>query len=169
MPTFTLNGNLVHFACYKNHIGFYPAPSGITAFKKELSVYKGAKGSVQFPIDKSFPFELVHKIVKFRVNENLQKAGTKKKLRTCDKGHHYYKSTDCPTCPVCEQVLNKQSKFFSLLSAPARRALENNNITAIEQLSKFTEAEILALHGIGPNSIPKLKIALKEKGLSFKK
>ena len=79
MPTFTLMGNLVHFAAYKNHIGFYPAPSGIEAFKKEISLYKWAKGSVQFPIDKPLPLTLVSKIVKFRVKENLEKAKAKKK------------------------------------------------------------------------------------------
>jgi len=79
MPTFVLNGNLVHFAAFKHHIGFYPVPSGIEAFKEELSVYKGAKGSVQFPLDEPMPLELISKIVKFRVNENLLKAKTKKK------------------------------------------------------------------------------------------
>ena len=70
MPTFYLNGNLVHFAAYKNHIGFYPAPSGIEAFKDELTGYKWAKGSVQFPIDKPIPYDLVRRIVEFRVKEN---------------------------------------------------------------------------------------------------
>lgn len=74
MPTFTLKGNLVHFAAFKNHIGFYPTPSGIEAFKKELSVYEGAKGSVQFPIAKPIPFDLISKIVEFRVKENLKKV-----------------------------------------------------------------------------------------------
>lgn len=74
IPTFTLEGNLVHFAGYKNHIGFYPAASGIEAFKKELSVYKGAKGSVQFPIDKPMPLALITKIVKYRVKENQERA-----------------------------------------------------------------------------------------------
>lgn len=74
MPTFTLKGNLVHFAAFKNHIGFYPAPSGIEAFKKELSGYDGAKGSVQFPIAKPIPFDLISKIVEFRVKENLKKV-----------------------------------------------------------------------------------------------
>jgi uncharacterized protein YdhG (YjbR/CyaY superfamily) len=74
IPTFTLKGNLVHFAAYKNHIGFYPAPSGIAKFKKELSVYEGAKGSVKFPLDKPIPFGLIGKIVKFRVKENLERA-----------------------------------------------------------------------------------------------
>jgi len=74
IPTFVLNGNLVHFAAFKNHIGFYPVPSGIEAFKKELSVYKGGKGSVKFPLDKPMPLDLITKIVKFRVKENLGKA-----------------------------------------------------------------------------------------------
>ncbi len=73
IPTFKLNGNLVHFAGYKKHIGFYPAPSAIKAFEKELSIYEGAKGSVQFPIDKPLPLALVTKIVQFRVKENEAK------------------------------------------------------------------------------------------------
>ncbi len=77
MPTFVLHGNLVHFAAFKQHIGFYPVPSGIEAFQKELSAYRGAKGSVQFPLDKPIPLELIAKIVKFRVAENLNKAGIK--------------------------------------------------------------------------------------------
>ena len=74
MPTFKLNGkNLVYFAGYKNHIGFYPVPSGIRAFKKELSQYRTGKGSLQFPIDKPVPYDLVKKIVMFRVKENMKK------------------------------------------------------------------------------------------------
>ena len=79
MPTFFLNGNLVHFAAFKKHIGFYPVPSGIEKFKKELSAYKGAKGSVQFPLDQPIPYDLITKIVKFRVKENLEKAKEGKK------------------------------------------------------------------------------------------
>ncbi len=78
MPTFKLNGrNLVHFAAWKNHIGFYPTPSGTEAFQKELSPYKRAKGSVQFPLDKPIPFDLVKKVVLFRVKENLKKKAQK--------------------------------------------------------------------------------------------
>ena len=77
MPTFYQKGNLVHFAAYKKHIGFYPAPSGIQAFKNELSAYKGAKGSVKFPIDKPLPYQLIDKVVRFRVTENLRKADEK--------------------------------------------------------------------------------------------
>jgi uncharacterized protein YdhG (YjbR/CyaY superfamily) len=78
IPTFTLHGNLVHFAAFKNHIGFYPAPVGIEEFEKELSAYKGGKGSVQFPLDQPMPLSLISKIVKFRVKKNLGKAGKKK-------------------------------------------------------------------------------------------
>jgi len=73
MPTFYLNGNLVHFAAYSKHIGFYPTPSGIAQFKKDLSGYKHAKGSVQFPLDNALPIELITKIVEFRIKENLSK------------------------------------------------------------------------------------------------
>ena len=78
MPTFTLNGNLVHFAAFQNHIGFYPTPSGIESYKDELSPYKGAKGSVQFPIDQPLPLPLIRKIVEFRVKENMERKSKKK-------------------------------------------------------------------------------------------
>jgi len=81
MPTFALKGNLVHFAAYKKHIGFYPASTGIEKFKNELSVYEGAKGSVKFPLDKPIPFDLISKIVKFRVKENLERAEAKGKKK----------------------------------------------------------------------------------------
>ena len=78
MPTFKLNGkNLVHFAAFKNHIGFYPIPSAIKAFERELSQYKQGKGSVQFPIDKKIPYHLVRKIVIFRVRENQSRYSGK--------------------------------------------------------------------------------------------
>jgi uncharacterized protein YdhG (YjbR/CyaY superfamily) len=81
MPTFALHGNLVHFAAYKNHIGFYPAASGIEAFKHELSEYKGAKGSIQFPIDKPIPYQLISRIVKYRIAENIKQAENKLKKK----------------------------------------------------------------------------------------
>ena len=79
MPAYKYHGILVYFAAFKNHIGFYPRASGIDTFKKELSVYKSAKGSVQFPLDKPLPLELISSIVKIRVNENLMIAGIKTK------------------------------------------------------------------------------------------
>lgn len=78
MPTFKLNGkNLVHFAAWKSHIGFYATPSGNTAFKKDLSKYKGAKGSVQFPTTEPIPYDLIEKIVVFRVKESVAKKKAK--------------------------------------------------------------------------------------------
>lgn len=79
MPTFALHGNLVHFAAYKNHIGFYPTPSGIEKFQQELAVYKSSKGAVQFSLDQPIPYALVSQIVTFRVKENLEKELAKHK------------------------------------------------------------------------------------------
>jgi uncharacterized protein YdhG (YjbR/CyaY superfamily) len=81
MPAFALKGNLVWFAAFKNHIGFYPMPSGTEAFKKELSIYEGSKGTVRFPIGKPLPLKLISRIVKFRVAENLKKAEIKSSKR----------------------------------------------------------------------------------------
>jgi uncharacterized protein YdhG (YjbR/CyaY superfamily) len=77
MPTFVLRGNLVHFAAFKKHIGFYPVPTGIAKFKKELSSFKTAKGSVQFPLDQPIPYDLIARIVKFRVGENKRRAAAR--------------------------------------------------------------------------------------------
>jgi len=81
IPTFIFKGNLVHFAAFKNHIGFYPTPTGIEKFKDELSVYESAKGSVRFPLNDPIPFALIEKIVKFRVRENLERAEAKRKKK----------------------------------------------------------------------------------------
>ena len=95
----------------------------------------------------------------------MQSKGT---LRICENGHRYFKSSDCPTCPKCEAERKPESRFLSLLSAPARRALENNGITTIKELSNFSETELLKFHGLGKSSIPKLRNALRAKGLSFR-
>ena len=81
MPTFHLHGNLVHFAAFAGHIGFYPAPQGIDAFKEDLAAYKGAKGSVRFPLDRPLPLDLVRRIVRFRVEENEAAHRSKTKRR----------------------------------------------------------------------------------------
>ena len=144
LPTFVLNGNLVHFGAFKNHIGFYPAPSGISVFKKELSVYESGKGSIQFPIDKEIPFDLISRIVQLRIQENLEKVKSKAKKS----------STNIDLFP-------------DSLSAPAKRALQNNGIKTLKQLSEYREADILKFHGMGPSSLPKLRAALKAENLSF--
>lgn len=89
-------------------------------------------------------------------------------IKTCVKGHQFNKTSNCPTCPVCEKEHKPSSGFLSLLSAPARRAIENKNITSLEKLSSFTKKEILALHGIGPSSFPALEKELAKARLSFK-
>lgn len=89
-------------------------------------------------------------------------------LRTCSEGHQYYKSSDCPVCPICDKEKRPAEGFLSSLAAPARRALERNDITSLEKLSEHTEKEILSFHGFGKASIPILKKALSERGLTFK-
>lgn len=90
------------------------------------------------------------------------------KEKTCKKGHKYFKSSDCPTCPICESEKKPKEGLFSHLSAPAGRALMNFGITTVLQLSKYKEAEILALHGMGKASIPILRRLLAENNLTFK-
>jgi DNA-directed RNA polymerase alpha subunit len=120
----------------------------IEVFKNELSAYKGAKGTVQFPLDEPLPLELVRRIVEFRVAENMKKAGAK-------KGKSAKKVTS-------------NGDFLATLSAPARRALETNGITTVERLAEYSEKEILALHGVGKASLPAFRAALDGAGLGFK-
>ena len=89
-------------------------------------------------------------------------------LKTCTKGHQFYKSSDCLTCPICEKESKPEAGFLAELSAPARRALENNGIASLRQLSELSEKEILKFHGLGPASLPALRNALKSEGLTFK-
>lgn len=99
--------------------------------------------------------------------ESIRMDQLKKNLRVCPNGHRYSKSSDCPTCPFCEEARKPEKGFLSKFVAPARRALEREGIDSPEKLSTYTEAAILALHGIGPGSLPILHKALQEKGLSF--
>ncbi|HEY6143834.1 MAG TPA: RNA polymerase alpha subunit C-terminal domain-containing protein [Flavobacterium sp.] len=92
-----------------------------------------------------------------------------KNLKTCEKGHQFYKSSDCPLCPICEEERKPKDNFLSFLVAPARRALENNGITTLKQLANYSEKEILSFHGMGKSTIPKLQKLLDDNGLSFKK
>lgn len=140
MPTFKLYGNLVHFAGYKSHIGFYPAPSGLDAFRDRISAYKNSKGAVQFPLDRKLPLKLITDIVRFRVKENTE-----------------------------QHMLQDPGAFLIHLSAPARRALEGKGIRSLRQLARMREDEVLGLHGVGKTTIPKLRALLKSGGLAFKK
>lgn len=92
-----------------------------------------------------------------------------KNKRTCENGHTFYKTSDCPVCPVCEAEAKPKTGFMSELSAPARRALEHEGVTSLQKLSEYKEKEILRLHGMGPASMPTLKKFLGSEGLSFKK
>ena len=91
-----------------------------------------------------------------------------RKLRTCAQGHQYYKTSDCPVCPHCEEARKPTEGFLAALSAPARRALQTAGITTLETLSTFSEKDILKLHGMGPRSIPPWKDALAASGLRFR-
>ena len=88
--------------------------------------------------------------------------------KTCEFGHTYYKSSDCPTCPICEKLKYSPSGFLSLLSNPARNTLLHHGIDTIEKLAEHTEKETLGLHGMGKASLPALNKALTEKGMKFK-
>ncbi|AYD46505.1 DUF1801 domain-containing protein [Arachidicoccus soli] len=140
MPAYKLNKILVYFGMAKNHLGFYPTASGIQNFENELNNYKTSKGAIQFPLDQPLPKELIQKIVAFRVNNDSSKTNS---------------------------ALN--NGFLLQLSAPARRALENAGITKLADLKKFTEKELLQLHGLGKTSLPKLKAAMESAGLNFLK
>tara|TARA_R110002051_G_scaffold201693_1_gene268490 strand:- start:25633 stop:25929 length:297 start_codon:yes stop_codon:yes gene_type:complete len=91
----------------------------------------------------------------------------KKTLRTCKNGHQFYKSSECPVCPICEAENKSEKDLFSSLYAPARRALKNEGIDSLQKLSNYSEKEILQLHGIGKTAIPKLTALLKTLGLKF--
>lgn len=93
---------------------------------------------------------------------------SEKTLRICEKGHRFYKSSDCNSCTVCEAERKPKEGFLASLSAPARRALEGKGITSVEELSDYTEKEIMSLHGVGKTALVRMKEALDEAGLRFK-
>lgn len=89
-------------------------------------------------------------------------------IKTCKNGHQFNKTSDCPTCPICEERRRPKHGLLATLAAPARRALENSGITTADQLAMYTQDDILKLHGMGKSSIPKLIAALQQAGLNFK-
>lgn len=134
IPTFQLNGkNLVHFAGYEDHIGFYPGPKPIEAFRGKLKRYSTSRGTVRFPLDWPLPLALVKRMVRYGMD------------------------VLAPPDP------------FSSLAAPAQRALKHAHITSLKTLARKTEADVAALHGMGPNALKQLKRALKKEGLRFKR
>ncbi len=168
IPTYKVaEQNLVHFGGFKSHLGFYPGAAVMEIFETDLSDYKSAKGSVQFPYNKAIPFDVIEKIVHFRLEQNELKL-KKKSLKTCKNGHQFYKTSDYPTCPECEKARKPTSGFMSKLAAPARRALENAGISNLNDLSNYSENEVLAFHGMGKNALEKIKIEMKINNLEFK-
>lgn len=93
---------------------------------------------------------------------------TKTTLRTCNKGHRYYKSSSCPVCPICAAEEKPEEEIMAVLSAPARRALQNAGITTAQQLVSWSKKDLLQLHGFGPSSIPKLESVLKKLNVKLK-
>ncbi len=98
----------------------------------------------------------------------LDSMPTQIKQKTCENGHVFFKISDCPTCPICEKARKPMNNFLAEQGAPARRALENNAINSLEKLATFSEKEVLIFHGIGNNSIPKLKKMMDAVGLKFR-
>lgn len=134
MPTFDLGGKwFVHFAGYDKHIGFYPQPDGIEAFKEQLSGYKTAKGSVQFPNNKPMPYDLIREMIRYKLAA-YEKANARTPL---------------------EALLEKLSK-------PAARAIQNEGITELSQLAGYSDAELLSWHGLGKASLPVIRAALEQ-------
>ena len=150
IPSYFRNGDLIHFAAYKKHIGMYPAPDGPQPFVQELLKFKSERATLRFPIDKPLPLDLITELIKFRYAENLALAEAKARKKKPAAGK--------PQSPNDLPVK---------LSQPAQRALAAAGIQSLEQVSRFSEKEISKLHGIGPNALALLHQALEEKGLSF--
>ncbi len=98
----------------------------------------------------------------------METHDTMSPVRTCPNGHRFNKTSDCPTCPLCEAVRAPKDGWMAKLGAPARRALEHAEIRTLQQLARCSEKELLALHGLGPGSLPELRHALEAEGLSFR-
>jgi uncharacterized protein YdhG (YjbR/CyaY superfamily) len=159
IPTFVLGGNLIHFAAFKHHIGIYPGPVGVAAFEKELSRYQTSKGAIQLPLDEPIPLNLIKKIVEFRVQQTELKA----KLKSAKPK----KATSKTAVP--KKANEPVQELLPSIPAPARRALANEGISNLKQLSRYSANQLLELHGMGPGSIPKIEEALKAEGLNLKK
>lgn len=181
IPAFRFHGRLVWFAAWAHHYSLYFRPIVIAAFQKELKSYKMSKSAINIPLDTQPPVGLITKMVKSAAKKNLQAAELKTKqhikkskgtLNLCSRGHKFNRSSDCPVCPMCWAGYYRkrmQRDFPDDLATPALRALRDAKITKLSQLSKYTESEILKLHGLGPSALSKLRSALKAKGLAFYK
>ena len=165
IPTFDLLGaHLVHFAGYQRHVGFYPTGTGIEAFKDELTGYKTSTGAVQFPLGQPLPTELIRRIVEYRVASVTRDTAAAKRGR---KPAAERVASTGKARPAASPV-SQSASFLTKLAAPAQRALSLAGVISVQKLASFTESELLKLHGLGPGSIPVLRGALAEAGLSFR-
>ncbi|MEZ4657833.1 MAG: DUF1801 domain-containing protein [Caldilineaceae bacterium] len=155
MPAFAQHGVLVFFAAFKAHIGLYPPVTGDEELIKEAALYAGPKGNLRFPLDQPIPYDLISRIVRFRVVEHLAKAAAKQSQK---------KSAPKKAKASPKQVAAPWPKG---VAAPAQRALAAAGYTHLEQLTAATESELAALHGMGPKALAVLRAALLEKGLTF--
>jgi uncharacterized protein YdhG (YjbR/CyaY superfamily) len=165
IPTFNYYHNLVHFAGYERHIGFYPGAGAMKHFAKDFSRYKSGKGSVQFPLNQEIPFDLIEQVVNYRVEENKKKLLQNAKYSLCVNYHVHLKKE---ICPICGQPDILKDDDFSMLSNPAQRALASNGIDTWKNLAQFDLNTILSWHGIGKSAVPKIKEELDKRGLKLK-
>ena len=155
MPAFAQHGILVFFAAFKAHIGLYPPVTGDEELIKEAAIYAGPKGNLRFPLDQPMPYDLIDRIVRFRVAEHLAKAAAKQSQKK--------------SAPKKAKASPKQAaaRWPKGVAAPAQRALAGAGFSTLDQLSTATEAELAALHGMGPKALGILRAALQAQGLSF--
>lgn len=165
IPTFKYYNNLVHFAGYEHHIGFYPGAEAMKHFAKDFSRYKSGKGSVQFPLNQEIPFDLIKRIVIYSVEKNNEKLLQNAKYSLCINRHVHLKKV---ICPVCFQPDVLKDDDFTMLSNPAQRALASNGIDTWKSLAEFDLSTILTWHGIGKSAIPKFHDELDKRGLKLK-
>jgi len=154
IPTFKLQGNLVHFAAYQKHIGFYPTSSPIRVFQTEIAKYEFSRGTIRFPIEQPLPLNLIKKIVAFRVKESLEKDGKKRMHIAGQK--LTAKKTIAP------------GKLPESITGSAKKALTNKKIATAHDLTKYKISEVKEWHGVGPATISKMEKLLQKHGLQFK-
>lgn len=174
MPAVLFDGKRVWYAGWDKHYSIY-VPQVMDQYQQELKKYTTSKSAINFPWDEPVPVALITKITKSvmalpgkAAKSKAKSAKDPKNKRLCKNGHIFYKTSDCPVCPHCEQEKLIDKPFFVQLGAPARRALENAGITTAKKLATFTKKTVLAFHGMGPSSMPKLEAALRKEKLAFK-
>ncbi len=153
IAAFEWNGPLVYIAGFKNHVSFFPTSSGVSAFQSQLKGYKTSRGTIQFPLDQPLPLRLITQIVRYRMKE----------LRHLRTGRGL-----CDADAVKKFDTAGLEEVFSVLAKPAQRALVNAGVLTVKALSKKSEAEVRAFHGMGPKALLELRRILKTQGRKFR-